>query len=93
MLNLPLNTKEIHMFDEHLSFPVFIYVTNDWEKTQVSYMYQNYHNAEFTTSALCQWCKNHQINYQIIYFENPWKLLFKDFKRFLCYLYIKSKDY
>lgn len=93
MLNLPPNTKSIHMFEEHLSFPVSIYVQDEWERTQVSYLNQNYDNAGFTTLALCRWRENHQINYQIIYFENPLKLMFKDFKRFLCYLYIKSKGY
>ena len=93
MLNLPENTKSIHMFDEKLSFPVFIYVTNEWERTQVDYLNENYNNARFTTLALCQWCENHKLRYQIIYFENPRKLFLKDFKRFLCYLYIKYKGY
>ena len=93
MLQIPSNTKSIHVYDESLSFPVFIYARNEWEEVQISYLNHNFDNAGFTTLALCQWCESHHICYQIIYYEHPCKLIFKDFNRFLCYLYLKIKGY
>ena len=93
-LNLPPGTKEIHVFEERLAFPVFIYVTNDWDKTQVTYLTHNFNNSKnFTVCELCQWCENHQLTYQIIYYRNPLEYIFRDYKRFLCYLYIKYKGF
>lgn len=93
LLNLPENTKSIHVFNENISFPVFIYVRDEWERVQVSYLNQNIANGNFTTLEIGQWCKNHQINFQILFPENKLKLLFKDPKRFLCYLYIRKQGF
>ena len=93
-LNLPPGTKGIFFFEEHLSFPVFIYVLNEWEQTQVTCLAHNFNdNKCFTTLDICRWCDKHQINYQIVYYRYPLVYLFIDFKRFLCFLYIKYKGY
>ena len=91
LLNAPKDVKAIYIFNENISFPVFIYTCNEWEQVQVSYLSQNIANGGFTTLAIGQWCKNHRINFQILFPENKLKLLFKDPRRFLCYLYIKRK--
>ena len=85
--------KEVHIFNKNISFPVLVYACNEWEQTQVSYLSQNVAKGGFTTMAISQWCKNHQINYQIIYPKNKLKLLLKEPMRFMCYLYIRKQGY
>lgn len=91
MLNPPKDIKAIHVFKKNISFPVFVYSCSDWDNTQISYLNQNIACGSFTTLAICKWCIAHHINYQILFPDNPLKLLIKDPKRFLCYLYLKKQ--
>ena len=75
-LKTPNDLKEFHLFQENLNFPVAMYICNDWEKTQLSYLNPKVHNSE----SLCRWCISHHIQYQILYpiristiFKNPYK--------------------
>lgn len=70
------NIKAVHIYQKNLNFPIVIYICNDWEKVQLSYLYPGEHNSE----SLCRWCISHHIQYQILYplfiktiFKNPYK--------------------
>ena len=75
LLQIP-NLKELHIFKDNLNFPIAIYIVNDWENAQLSYLDIAKHNSE----SLCKWCINHHIQYQILYpiqkmsiIKNPYK--------------------
>lgn len=72
----PDNLKEVHIYKKNLNFPIVIYICNEWEKVQLSYLDPSVHNSE----SLCRWCIAHHIQYQILYplylktiFKNPYK--------------------
>lgn len=93
MLRLPENTVSIHTFVNSLSFPVFIYSTNEWEEAQISYLYRNYIKEKFTTYTICKWCESHNISCQIFFPHSKLQLikLIKKPSRILCYIYLKQK--
>ena len=91
MLNPPEDVKAIYVFKKNISFPVFVYSCNDWDNTQISYLNQNIARGNFTTLEICKWCIAHHINYQILFPENKLKLLFKEPRRFFCYLYLRKQ--
>ena len=94
MLRLPDNTTRIHALVKSLPFPVFIYSTNTWEETQISYLYRNYVKKNFTTYTICKWCKSHNISYQVIFPHSKLQLikLIKNLSCLLCYFYLKQKE-
>ena len=53
----------VHLYSDGLEFPVAIYEKNDWDRTQISYIDTSKH----TTRSLIQWCKNHHIDWDIVY--------------------------
>lgn len=61
------NLKGLHFFVEHLNFPVVVATYSDWQETQVSYLSSNYLSQGFNSEAICMWCINHEIQYQILY--------------------------
>lgn len=78
-LKYPEELKEIHFITENMNFKIAIYVCNDFEKQQVLYL-ENNMDKSFTSLTVCQWCKNHNIKYQIVYplswlsvVRNPYK--------------------
>lgn len=75
MLRLPDNTTRIHALVKSLPFPVFIYSTNTWEETQISYLYRNYFKKNFTTYTICKWCKSHNISYQVLFPHSKLQLI------------------
>ena len=74
------NLKEIQFFIKNLYFPIVIYITNDWEKTQVSYLKIN--RKEHNTESICKWCIQHGILYQIYYSINKTNILKSPYKFF-----------
>jgi hypothetical protein len=62
-LKAPDGVKEIQVFVDKRRFPVAVYICDDWEKTQLSYFNPNDHDAV----SLCKWCRNHHIQYQVLY--------------------------
>lgn len=92
MLNAPKNVKSVHIYNKNISFPIVIYSCSEWDDTQISYLNQNIKKGGFTTYMISKWCKSHQISYQILFPDNKLKLLFRDPRRFVCFLYlIKNK--
>lgn len=72
------NLQELHFFMQGLNFPVVAGSYSEWEKQQLSYLEKN--SKGFNTEAICQWCINHNIRYQILYplkkisiLKNPYK--------------------
>lgn len=72
--------KSLHFFTKDLNFPVVAAAYTGWEHMQLSYLEQNFQSTGFNTEALCKWCMNHHIEYQIMYpikrisiLKNPYK--------------------
>lgn len=84
--------KELHIFYKNLSFPIIVYVFDDWEKCQVKVLVQKSKEIKLTTFDICCWCDNHQMKYDVIFPRNVWKLFISDIRRFKCYLYLKKKN-
>ena len=53
----------VHIYADNLEFPVAIYEKDDWDRTQISYLDTSVH----TTRSLIQWCRNHHIDWEILY--------------------------
>ena len=75
LLNIE-DLKELHIFVDNLNYPIVIFIRNEWEKVQLSYLNVEKHDSE----SLCWWCINHNIRYQIFYpiakkhiIQNPYK--------------------
>ena len=56
------DTTGIHIYD-HLEFPLMLYEKGDWDRTQRNYLNADVH----TTESLIRWCRNHHIEYDILY--------------------------
>lgn len=74
------NLQVLHFFAKGLNFPVVAGSYSTWEKQQLSYLEANLNSTGFSTEAICQWCINHNIRYQILYplkkisiLKNPYK--------------------
>ncbi|RHV36746.1 hypothetical protein DXB59_07610 [Ruminococcus sp. OM05-10BH] len=74
------NLQELHFFTKGIKFPVVAGSYSIWEKQQLSYLEENISSTGFDTEAICQWCINHNIQYQILYplkkrsiLKNPYK--------------------
>lgn len=85
----PSDTRSIHIFTERISFPVCAFAVSEWDETQISYLNHNVKTGNFTAFNICRWCQQHDISYQILFPEQIWRYMFKEPKRFLCYLYLK----
>ena len=83
--------KELYILVKGLSFPILINVMNNWEKTQFSFLRDLHDRGNMTTLRICRWCENHNISYIVIYPRNILKLLMKDPKRYLCYVYLQRQ--
>ncbi len=55
--------KGIHLYSKGLEFPVAGFEKSDWDRTQISYLDTSKH----TTRSLITWCKNHHIDWEIVY--------------------------
>ena len=84
----PEGLKEVHFFTKNLAVPIAIYITNDWEKTQLSYLSQNI--QAHTSNTICEWCESHGILFNLFY-PLPIKYLYKDPRRYVYYLNLKRK--
>ena len=87
----PVNLRSIHIFTEKLSFPVCTFALTAWDEVQISYLNHNIKSGRYTAFDICRWCQMHGIHYQILFPDNVWIYIFRDPKRFLCYLYLKLK--
>lgn len=74
------NLKGLHFFTGGMNFPVVAGSYSEWEKQQLSYLESNLSSTGFNTESICQWCINHNIQYQILYplrkisiLKNPYK--------------------
>ena len=52
----------IHIYD-NLEFPLMLYEKGDWDRAQLSYLNPSIH----TTRSMIQWCRNHHIDFDILY--------------------------
>lgn len=84
----PEGLKEVHFLTKGLAVPIALYVTSEWEKTQVKYLYQNINFH--TTKTICEWCESHHILFNLFY-PLPLKYIYKDPKRYIIYLKLKRK--
>lgn len=82
--------KGLHFFMHNLNFPIVAAAYTEWEHTQLTYLENNFKTANFTTESLCQWCINHQIQYQIVYPLSKIFILKNPYKYFR-YLQLKSR--
>ena len=55
--------KGVHIFSEHLEFPLMLFSRSEWDKTQIGYIDTSKH----TTESLIRWCRNHKIDCMIMY--------------------------
>lgn len=55
--------RDMRVFIDPSSFPVVVYIRNEWEATELSYVKPEQHDSE----SLCKWCKTHRINYRILF--------------------------
>lgn len=76
----PSGLKKIHFFTEDINFPVAIAIYSEQEEMKVSYLLANIKLGDFDTEDICEWCIEHQIQYQVIYplkkisiLKNPYK--------------------
>lgn len=74
------NLQGLYFFVEGLNFPVVAASYNSWERQQLTFLETNLSSTCFNTEAVCQWCINHNIQYQILYplrkidiLKNPYK--------------------
>lgn len=61
----PEGLKKIHFFMEGLSKPVAIAAYTDQENQLVSSLHERKGEDTFNTEAICQWCRNHQLQYRL----------------------------
>ena len=90
LIKVPNNTKAIHFFINNLAFPIAVFASSEWESVQVDYLNQNYINAGFDSQSLCRWCKNHNMQFQILYPLDKLSIL-KNPRKYLAYLKLKGK--
>jgi hypothetical protein len=55
--------NDVRIFIDPVGFPVAVYIHNDWEATELSYVKPEEHNTE----SLCRWCSNHNIEYRLLF--------------------------
>lgn len=91
VLKLPKeNLISLHFFVERLNFPVAAASYNEWEEQQISYLENNYKSLNLNTESICEWCINHNIQYQILYPLNKISILKNPYKYFQ-YLQLNRK--
>lgn len=80
------NLQGLHFFMKGMNFPVVAGSYCESEKQQLSYLEANLYSVGFNTEVVCQWCVNHNIQFQILYplrkisiLKNPYK-----YYKFLC---------
>lgn len=86
----PEGLKEIHFHTEGVNFPIAMYICTDWEKVQLSYLYQNLKVKHFTSYELCRWCQSHNILFQIFY-PLRWISVIKNPYKYFKYLELKAR--
>lgn len=86
----PEGLKELHFITENINFPIAIYICNDWEKVQLSYLHENLKVKHFTSYELCRWCQSHNILFQIFY-PLRWISVIKNPYKYLMFLLLKAK--
>ena len=86
----PEGLKEMHFHMEGVNFPVVMYICTDWEKIQLSYLYQNLKIKHFTSYELCRWCQSHNILFQILYPLRRISIIKNPYKYFM-FLLLKAK--
>ena len=79
------DTTGIHIYD-NLEFPLMLYEKGDWDRTQISFLDSDIH----TTESMIRWCKNHHIDYDILYPLNRLSPI-KHPIRHIHYLHLKHK--
>ena len=67
ILSPPIGLKSVAGFEKNLEFMVFVYITNEWEEKQVSYLNSAIEKEKMTSEEICKWCIAHNINWQVIY--------------------------
>lgn len=84
----PKGLKEVHFFTKNLAVPIAIYITDEWEKTQLSYLSQNI--QAHTSKTICEWCEAHHILFNL-YYPMPLKFAIKSPRRYAYYLELKRR--
>ena len=84
----PEGLKEVHFYTKNLAVPIAIYVTSDWESTQVKYLSQNI--QIHTSKTICEWCEAHHILFNF-YYPMPIKYAIKSPRRYVYYLDLKKR--
>lgn len=86
----PEGLKSLHFFVEGFNFPVVAASYTNWERQQLSYLASNVQNVYMNTEAICQWCVNHKIKYQILYPIKKSSIILHPYK-YLKFLQLKKK--
>ena len=80
------NLTGIHLYCDHLEFPVVLYEKSQWDKTQMEYLDTSIH----TTESLINWANAHKIGFDVI---PPLKITtpIRHPLKFLHYIQLKHK--
>ena len=70
--------KTLYFFKERISFPIVVYVFNNWEEIQINYLSELIKDGRMTTLSISQWCNNHGLHYFVILPKNLLKLMLKE---------------
>ena len=91
IINLPKeNLKGLHFLTENINYPVVIATYSEWEEQQVQYFMQSVKSTNLTSEAICRWCINHDMKYQIL-FITSFKTIIKHPYKYIKYLQLKRK--
>lgn len=80
----------VYVFMEGLNFPIIVGTYSDREENWISYLANNIKGGYFDTEDVCRWCKNHQIQYRIIYPIKKTNVIVNPYKYYK-YLQLKHK--